>query len=373
MVPVSKIDPVLMLEIDDWNEGETPCTPQVSDPPTGASMIYEYKERGADDSTYSTIVPIVAGEYTVRATYPGDDIYNSASATADFSIIRTASGSGSSSGNSGSSNSGNGNTGSSSGNGGSSGNSGSTSGYSVADFVERLYTVALGRASDPVGKADWIAAVTERGQTGADLARGFLYSPEFLNKNVSNEEFVRVLYRTFFNREADAEGLAAWVATLDIGGSKQDVIEGFINSTEWANLCLLYGIANGGTGVPNIEVEPNEGTIGFATRLYTTCLNREADEAGLMAWARQLANRRDTGTGAAHGFFFSSEFLNQNVSNEEFVNRLYRTFMGREADQAGFDAWVGQLDSGVSRDDVFNGFAASQEFGVICSQYGILR
>ncbi|MBP5330562.1 MAG: hypothetical protein J6Y89_01760, partial [Lachnospiraceae bacterium] len=91
MVTVSKIDPVLMLEIDDWNEGETPCTPQVSDPPTGASMIYEYKERGADDSTYSTIVPIVAGEYTVRATYPGDDIYNSASATADFSIIRTAS------------------------------------------------------------------------------------------------------------------------------------------------------------------------------------------------------------------------------------------------------------------------------------------
>ena len=249
----------------------------------------------------------------------------------------------------------------------------SSSGFSVADFVERLYTVALGRASDPVGKADWIAAVTERGQTGADLARGFLYSPEFLNKNVSNEEFVRVLYRTFFNREADADGLAGWVAVLDHGGSKQEIIEGFINSTEWANLCLLYGIRSGGTGTPSIEVDPNSQTIEFATRLYTTCLGRDADPVGLMAWARQLANQRDTGTGAARGFFFSEEFTLQNVSNAEFVNRLYRTFMGREADASGFDAWVAQLDSGVSREEVFNGFAQSQEFGQICASYGIVR
>ena len=246
-------------------------------------------------------------------------------------------------------------------------------GYSIGDFVERLYTVALGRSSDPAGKQDWIDAVTQRGQTGADVARGFLYSPEFLNKNASNEEFVRVLYRTFFNRDADADGLNGWVSVLDNGGTKEGVIEGFINSTEWANLCILYGVRSGGTGVPNIQVEPNQGTIDFATRLYTTCLNRPADEGGLMAWAMQLANQRDTGTGAARGFFFSSEFMDQDVSNEEYVNRLYRTFMGREADEAGFGAWVSQLNGGVSREEVFNGFAQSPEFTGICADYGILR
>ena len=168
-------------------------------------------------------------------------------------------------------------------------------------------------------------------------------------------------------------GFDSWVAALDNGASKQDVIEGFINSTEWANLCLRYGIAGGGTGVPNIEVEPNQATIDFASRLYTTCLGRTADQDGLMAWARQLANQRDTGTGAARGFFFSYEFTNQNVSNDEYVNRLYRTFMGREADEAGFSAWVGQLESGTSREEVFNGFAQSQEFGQICASYGIIR
>ncbi|MBO4636958.1 MAG: DUF4214 domain-containing protein [Clostridiales bacterium] len=243
----------------------------------------------------------------------------------------------------------------------------------VAGFVERLYTVALGRNSDPLGKQNWIDAITMRGSTGAEAARGFLYSDEFMNKVSSDQQFVYILYRTFFDREPDDAGFQAWVAALERGDSKRDVIEGFINSTEWANLCLRYGIASGGTGTPNIEVEPNEQTIEFATRLYTTCLNRAAEEGGLMAWARQLANQRDTGTGAARGFFFSNEFIEQNVSNSEFVNRLYLTFMGREADEAGFTAWVAQLDSGVSREEVFEGFAASTEFAQICASYGIIR
>ncbi|MBO4636282.1 MAG: DUF4214 domain-containing protein [Clostridiales bacterium] len=248
-----------------------------------------------------------------------------------------------------------------------------TSERGVAGFVERLYTIALGRASDPAGKQDWVDAITLRGETGASCARGFLFSPEFLNKQCSDEEFVAVLYRTFFDREPDQDGFNAWVGVLRGGTSKEEIIEGFINSTEWANLCLFYGIRSGGTGVPSIEVEPNEQTTGFATRLYTTCLNRNADEAGLMAWARQLSNQRDTGTGAAHGFFFSSEFTNQNVSNGEYVTRLYRTFMNREPDEGGYNAWLAQLDEGVSREDVFNGFAGSIEFARICASYGIVR
>ena len=243
----------------------------------------------------------------------------------------------------------------------------------VSGFVERLYTIALGRPSDPAGKQNWIDAITLRGETGASCARGFLYSPEFLNKNRTTEEFVTILYKTFFDRQPDQAGFNAWVNALKSGTSKEEVIEGFINSTEWANLCLFYGIRSGGSGTPSIEMEPNQQTINFATRLYTTCLGRSADQAGLTAWARQLANQRDTGTGAAHGFFFSSEFTGQNVSNGEFVRRLYLTFMDREPDQAGYDAWVAQLDGGTGREEVFRGFADSIEFARICASYGIVR
>ncbi len=242
----------------------------------------------------------------------------------------------------------------------------------VADFVERLYTVALGRPSDPYGKNDWVNRVKTEGYTGADLARGFLFSGEFLGKNMNNSDFMDTLYLTFFNRPADSQK-SNWLGLMSAGWTKKQVIDGFINSTEWANLCLTYGIASGTTCPPNIEVEPSAEVIEFARRLYTTCLGRDADPAGLNSWARDIANMRISGSAAAHGFFFSGEFINAGYSDAEFVTRLYRTFMGRDPDQGGFDAWMRAIASGQSREDVFRGFASSAEFAAICADYGILR
>ncbi len=249
----------------------------------------------------------------------------------------------------------------------------SSSGSGVSGFVERLYTVALGRASDPSGKADWVDRITHQGYSGADAAKGFFLSDEFIAMNLSDAEFLNRLYHTFFDRDPDTAGFNNWMGQLQNGASRQSVLNGFINSTEWANLCLKFGISSGGTGVPNITVEPSEQVIGFATRLYTTCLGRNPDAAGLNDWSTQLANRRASGSEVAHGFFFSDEFQSQNFSNAEYVTRLYRTFMNREPDSAGYNDWLNQLNNGVSRESVFQGFAGSVEWSNICSEYGIVK
>ncbi|MBP5491906.1 MAG: DUF4214 domain-containing protein, partial [Clostridiales bacterium] len=68
---------------------------------------------------------------------------------------------------------------------------------SFEDFVERLYTVALGRASEAEGKAFWVDQVVNKGFTGADCARFFLLdAPEFLGRGLSDDEFVEILYLT---------------------------------------------------------------------------------------------------------------------------------------------------------------------------------
>jgi hypothetical protein len=157
------------------------------------------------------------------------------------------------------------------------------------------------------------------------------------------------------------------------GMTKKQVISGFVNSTEWANLCLSYGILSGGTGVPNITIAPSDDIKTFVTRLYSVCLSRKPDNWGLNDWSNQLANMKISGSVAAHGFLFSTEFTNRNVSDAEFVTTLYQTFMNRQPDQAGFDDWVGRLASGASREDVFQGFAGSAEWALICSDYGIIK
>ncbi|MBO5468839.1 MAG: DUF4214 domain-containing protein, partial [Lachnospiraceae bacterium] len=50
---------------------------------------------------------------------------------------------------------------------------------------------------------------------------------------------------------------------------------------------------------------------------------------------------------------------------------LYRTFLGREYDQQGLDAWVAQLNRGVSRQEVLYGFSRSPEFARIMAQFGL--
>lgn len=248
----------------------------------------------------------------------------------------------------------------------------SAEGDTVNAFIERLYNVVLGRPSDVQGMHNWVMAA-QNGATGADLANGFLLSPEFLNTEYRYSDFVQILYKVFFNREADPAGLETWVTALENGMSKTEVISGFINSTEWANTCLRFGIKPGGYGKPSIEVKPKENVYAFVTRLYENCLGRTPDSEGLESWAIELANMRVSGIQAADGFFHSDEFMSKDLSDDEYLDILYNTFLGRPADQAGLDSWKGHLANGMTRDDVLDGFTHSREFTTICVSYRIAQ
>ena len=243
----------------------------------------------------------------------------------------------------------------------------------VEGFAERLYTCALNRPSEPEGKQTWVDVLYDGSWNGAQVAQGFFFSDELMNKKpVTDEEFVRRLYATFMGRTPDQGGMNTWMGVLANGGTRQDVFNGFIESQEWANVCFRAGIVSGGQCAPNITLKPTEDITAFATRLYTTCLNRKGEAKGISDWANFLANRIFSGTEAAFGFFFSDEFKAQNVSNSVYVDRLYRTFMNREGEKSGRDMWIGLLDRGEwSREQVFYGFANSAEFIKICREAGI--
>ncbi|MCQ2483167.1 MAG: DUF4214 domain-containing protein [Clostridia bacterium] len=110
-------------------------------------------------------------------------------------------------------------------------------------FVARLYKVCLNRLPDMGGQAGWVQKLLNGEVTGTTCAYGFVFSPEFVNLNLDNTNFVKYMYNAFFGREADAEGLNYWVEQLDAGtASREDVFAGFSGSAEFANLCSNYGI-----------------------------------------------------------------------------------------------------------------------------------
>ena len=64
------------------------------------------------------------------------------------------------------------------------------------------------------------------------------------------------------------------------------------------------------------ELLEASGVEGFVERLYTQILGRQADTAGLKAWADVLKSGKEQGAKVAQGFIESEEFRNRSLSND---------------------------------------------------------
>jgi len=100
-----------------------------------------------------------------------------------------------------------------------------------------------------------------------------------------------------------------------------------------------------------------------AYRIYQAAFARTPDIAGLSYWVKTLdggLSMRDV----AYGFVESAEFkaaYGASPSNLQLVEKLYLNVLGRAAEKAGVDYWVGLLDVGTSRLDVVAAISESAE------------
>lgn len=85
----AEITPTVTL--NGWLYGANANEPSVTGNPGNGTVTYQYKVKGADDSTYSDDVPTVVGEYTVKATVAATRNYLGNTATADFAITKAGS------------------------------------------------------------------------------------------------------------------------------------------------------------------------------------------------------------------------------------------------------------------------------------------
>ena len=88
-VTINKADGTASVRLESWTYGETAKEPVLTSDTNGINNVtYQYKVKGADDTTYSDTLPINACDYTVKATFAATDNYNEVTATADFTITK---------------------------------------------------------------------------------------------------------------------------------------------------------------------------------------------------------------------------------------------------------------------------------------------
>lgn len=247
----------------------------------------------------------------------------------------------------------------------------------VIAFVRRIYSDCLGRTPEEDGVQYWSNELTSGNRDGASVGAGFVFSEEYISKGVSKKEYVKMLYIVFMGREADEGGMNYWLDNMKNGMTREEVFKGFVDSPEYTQICADYGINRGNytiQGIPDPVITNGVVTpeiTSFVERIYEKALNRESDSNGIAYWSQEIANETKSPVEVAELFIFSEEFESKHLDNTEYVKVLYRTFMGREYDDAGLNYWLGNLASGTSRKDVLESFAGCPEFQDILKSFGL--
>jgi hypothetical protein len=115
---------------------------------------------------------------------------------------------------------------------------GAAEGVVVANYnmllAARGYEAALGRSGDVAGLQFHAQNLSNGLLNERSYADAFVSSAEFTQRHgsQSNSDFISSLYGNAFGREADADGAAFWNAFLESGGSRGQVVQGFLDAQE---------------------------------------------------------------------------------------------------------------------------------------------
>lgn len=236
-------------------------------------------------------------------------------------------------------------------------------------FIRQIYSVILEREPDEEGLKYWVNQLRQ-GETAADIVGEFFNSQEMKNKNLNDKEFLKYAYRAILGREPDDTGLKYWLSELQQGATRRWLLSEFVVSTEFTQLCGNYGIVRGNiTGLEHAD--KSAGVAKFVTFIYRNVLKRDPDLEGLNYWAGEMVENGMTASRLVEEFAKSPEFASANLSNEEYVERLYETVLGRKSDENGKKYWVSLMNNGYSRHDILREFTHSAEFAAICASYGV--
>jgi uncharacterized delta-60 repeat protein len=242
------------------------------------------------------------------------------------------------------------------------------SGNAERSMVAHFYQAILRRLPDPAGQSFWMnEGFRVTSQFGADvnetayaMSQVFFGSPEYLNAGRGTADYVRDLYRTFFNREADDAGLTYWYGQISAGMPAEVVLTAFDFSPEFRAFSRRI------FGDPTSRAE-----VDMVMDFYRGLLGRLPDFDGFNAWRQRFRAAQCGGPATvaqeaeaiSSAFARSPEYAARARNNARYVADLYNAFMRRGGDLDGVKHWIGQLDSGaITREDARRAFVASVEF-----------
>jgi hypothetical protein len=201
-------------------------------------------------------------------------------------------------------------------------------GGSVAAAVTAGYQEVLGRAPSAQELQSWTQQI-QGGVAPQQMLWDLANSPEH------EEQDIYGLYQTYLGRPADSGGLAVFTSWLSQGASLDNIAAALVSSPEFT--------------------AGHRSTSSFLNALYEDALQRAPDSAGMAMFTSWLSQ------GATRGQV-AQALLGSAESDGAQVESAYGAVLGRAADPAGYQFFVGLLQAGqATPNTVFNDLFVSPE------------
>lgn len=191
-------------------------------------------------------------------------------------------------------------------------------------FVTRQYQDLLGRAPTANELSLWSGMLA----AGSAKAGGVVAELRRSADNLANVDPTTRLYRAYFLRIPDADGLRHWIAQRRSGQSLAGISQFFASSSEF---------------------ERRYGTLTdqqFVALIYRNILGRPADSGGTAYWVSQLASGARNRGQVMIGFSESSEYTRKQAS-EVTASVITIAMLGRAPTETEFAIFVAALDTGA--------------------------
>lgn len=196
-------------------------------------------------------------------------------------------------------------------------------------FLTGLYQLILNRPADPVGLADWTAALAA-GAGAADVAQGFYDSVEY------QTGLIQSYYQNYLGRPGTTSEVNSWVSLMLSGATAPQVAAGFLASQEYQSMHLS--------------------AADFVQSLYQNVLGRNGAASEVATWVGVLSS--GVGPLAVAQAFVGSQELNTLA-----LASFYNAFLARQPDAAGQNAWLADLANQIqSLAEVATTILGSAEF-----------
>lgn len=197
-------------------------------------------------------------------------------------------------------------------------------------------------------------------------ASGFL---EGLGDVPDADELIENIYLSGGHVDLNGESLSFVGDIVPLDLSYADIVDSAAGQLHQVTLANGHSFYLDGEGVALLDGElrfdvERGGNAGMAYRIYQAAFDRNPDLGGLEFWINLIDGGTSLGSVSA-GFIASSEFAEiygTDVSDLEFVSRLYQNVLGRDGEQAGIEFWTEYLQNHVDgRAAVLAGFSESIE------------